>query len=73
MDEIIKITVKTNASKDQVISFDEAKQHYKVQVKADHKNNKANLEVIKLFSKKFGKSVLIVRGLKSKNKVLKLI
>ena len=73
MDELIKINVKTNASKNQILSYDEAKQIYKVQVKAPPVNNKANMEVIKLFSKKFGKSVFIVKGMKSKNKILKLI
>ena len=41
-----------------------------VAVRAPAEDNKANIELIKFLSKKFGADVRIVRGLKSKNKVV---
>ncbi|HIH13926.1 MAG TPA: DUF167 domain-containing protein [Nanoarchaeota archaeon] len=35
-------------------------------------NNRANIELIKFLSKKFVAEVRIVRGLKSKNKIIKI-
>lgn len=63
------IKVKTNAKKSEII---EDNGFYRVNVKSPPENNKANLEIIKLFSKKFNKKVKIIKGLKSKEKILKL-
>lgn len=68
----IKIFVKTNAGKNEILGFDKEKDAYKVLVKAQPIENKANKEVIKLFHKKYKKPVRIVSGLKSKEKVIEI-
>jgi uncharacterized protein (TIGR00251 family) len=66
---IIKIKVKTNQPKTEII---EKGYVWKVNIKAKPKNNKANLEIIKFFSKLFKKKVKIVNGLKNKEKLLEI-
>ena len=65
----IEITVKTNMAKTKITS--EKDGVYKVNVKAQPQNNKANLEIIKFFTKLSKKRVKIIKGLTSKKKVLK--
>lgn len=69
----LSIIVKPNSNENKIISFDENKKALKVLIKAPAENNKANIEVIKYFSKLTGKNIKIIKGLKSKNKMLKLI
>ncbi len=66
---IIKIKVKTNQPKTEIVEKDKI---WKVNVKAKPENNKANLEIIKFFSKLFKKKVKIVNGLKNKEKLLEI-
>jgi len=70
---MIKIIVKVNAPKTEILGFDKQKNVYKVAVKAKPLEGKANKEIINFFSKKLKKRVMIVRGLKSKEKVLKIL
>ena len=49
--ENIAIIVKPNSSKNELIGFDKDKNAYKVNIKASPENNKANIEIIKFFSK----------------------
>ena len=65
-----KIIVKPNSSKNEIVSFDSGV--YRVKIKAPAKDNKANIEIIKFFSKKMG-IVRIVSGLKSKQKVIEVV
>ncbi len=44
-----------------------------VRVKAPAKDNRANIAVIKLLSRHFGKDVRLVRGLTSKRKVAEIV
>ena len=46
---------------------------YFVKVKSRAEEGKANLELIKLFKKKFKKDVRIVSGFKSRKKVLEIV
>ncbi len=64
----MKIKVKANAKENKV--EDKGGDYYLVSVKEKAKDNKANLAVIKLLSKYFKKRVKIVRGLRSKEKVI---
>tara|TARA_Y100000310_G_C20677729_1_gene814066 strand:+ start:2673 stop:2885 length:213 start_codon:yes stop_codon:yes gene_type:complete len=66
---IIKIKVKTNQPKTEIIEKGDV---WKVNVKAKPENNKANLEIIKFFSKLFKKNVKIINGLKNKEKLLEI-
>jgi uncharacterized protein (TIGR00251 family) len=68
----INIVVKTNAKKNEILGYDKKLNAYKVNVKAAPENNKANLEIIKLFSKQYKTSAKIVKGLKSKKKVIEI-
>ena len=66
-----KIIVKPNSPKNKILSYDKNKQAYKVNIKAKPEDNKANIEIIKFFSKILKKRIKIVKGLKSKVKVIK--
>ncbi len=66
----INILVKTNAGKSEILGKEN--NTYRVNVKASPEKGKANLEVIKLFHKKFKKPVNMVKGFKSKEKVLEI-
>lgn len=70
--ERVKIIVKTNSGKSEILNYDKEKGAYRVHVKAIPEKGKANLEIIKLFHKKFKKPIKIVKGLKSKEKVLEI-
>jgi len=70
--ERIKILVKTNTNKSEILEFDEQKQAYRVNVKSIPEKGKANLEIIKLFHKKFKKPIKIVKGFKGKEKILEI-
>lgn len=68
----IKIIVKTNAERNEILGFDEEKQAYKVLIKSPPVENKANKEIIKLFHKKYKQPVRIISGFKSKEKILEI-
>ena len=72
MEKILKIIVKPNSPKNEVVAVDEARNALRVNIKAPPDKGKANKEVIKFFSKLFKKKVEIVSGLKSKVKMLKI-
>ncbi|MBS3108267.1 DUF167 domain-containing protein [Candidatus Woesearchaeota archaeon] len=68
MKKTISIKVKPNSSQSKIL---EKNNEIVVYVKPKPENNKANLEVIKLFSKEY-KNVKILKGLKSRKKLLQL-
>ncbi len=68
-----KIVVKTNSFKNEVLGYDKEKDAYKLSIKEQPENNKANIEIIKFLSKKLGKKVCIISGLKSKLKTIEVI
>lgn len=65
----IKIKVKPNSKKQEIIKIGE---EYKVSLKERAENNKANIELIKLLGKYFKGEVRIIKGLKSKNKIVEI-
>ncbi len=67
----LTITVKPNSSKNKIINYCYNRKALIVEIKAPPENNKANIEVIKFFSKLTKKQVKIVSGLSSKKKLLK--
>ncbi|MEK6864496.1 MAG: DUF167 family protein [Nanoarchaeota archaeon] len=69
----IKIIVKTKSGKSEVAGFDEAKQAYRVNVKAVPEQGKANIEVMKILKKHFKKDVKIISGFTSKEKLIQLL
>ena len=70
VDNRLCILVKANAVKTEIIGYDETRAALKVSVRAPAEDNKANIEIIKFFSKLTGKDVRIVSGKTSKKKVL---
>lgn len=72
-DNKLKIIVKPNSAKNEIIKYDSDKQALRVNIKAHPESGKANLEVIKFFSRQLKKQIKIVSGLTSKKKVLKII
>lgn len=67
------IIVKPNAAENCVLSFDTAHNALKVAIAAPPEKNKANLEIIRFFSKILGKKVQISAGLSSRKKTLRII
>jgi len=66
----IKVKVSVGKPNSEILSKNEV---WKVNLKSFAQEGKANLELIKLVSKELGKKVKIVKGFKSKEKILKLI
>lgn len=66
----LKIIVKPNSVSNEIIGFDSEKQALRVSISAPADKNKANLEVIKFFSKLLKKRVRIKSGLASKEKII---
>jgi uncharacterized protein (TIGR00251 family) len=66
----LKIIVKPNAKKSEILDYDESRKAIKVAIAAHAEKGKANLEVIKFFSKLLKKPVKIKSGLTSKEKLL---
>ncbi|MEM4397533.1 MAG: DUF167 domain-containing protein [Candidatus Woesearchaeota archaeon] len=67
----LSIIVKPNHPNNEILGFDENRKALKIGIKEKPEDNKANIEIIKFFSKLTGKKVKILLGLKSKNKILK--
>lgn len=66
----VKILVKTNAKKTLIKKYDEKLDLYYVDVSEIPENNKANIEIIKYFSRLTKKKVKIIKGLKNNKKTL---
>jgi len=66
----LKILVKPNSSKTEIIGWDEERKLLRVNIHGKPVDNDANKEVIKFFSKLLKKKVSIKSGLKNKEKLL---
>lgn len=69
----LKILVKPNTKKSEVLGYDSNKKAVKVAIAAPADKDKANKEVIRFFSKLLKKKVIIKSGLRSKEKTLSFI
>ncbi|MBC8501324.1 MAG: YggU family protein [DPANN group archaeon] len=67
---LLKIRVKPNCSKSEIKDYDENRNTLLVDIAAPPEKNKANIEVVKFFSKLLKKKVKIKKGLKNREKVL---
>lgn len=67
---IIEVKVKPNSKKQEIIKISE--NEYKISLKEKAENNKANIELLKLLKKYFGREVEIIKGLKNKNKIVEV-
>ncbi|HIH39914.1 TPA: YggU family protein [Candidatus Woesearchaeota archaeon] len=68
----LKIIVRPNSSENKIIGYDESRKAIKVNIAAKPEENKANMEVIKFFSRLLKKRVKIKSGFISKEKLLLL-
>ena len=69
----VKIIVKPNSSKTEIIKWDSERDALRVSVGAAPEKDKANKEVVKFFSKLMKKKVEIASGGGSREKVLRFI
>ena len=66
----IEVNVRANSSREEIIDSGDGK--YKVFLKKPAIENKANIELLKVMKKHFGKKVSILKGLNSKKKMLEI-
>lgn len=66
----VRILVKTDAKETKIREFDNARDVWRIDVAASPVENKANVEIVKFFSRLTKKQVRIASGLSSKEKVL---
>ncbi len=66
----ITIIARPNSPRTEIIRWDEERKAFRVNVKAPPDKGKANAEIVKYFSKKLKKKVVIKSGFTSKEKVL---
>ena len=64
------IKVKPSSRKQEIIKISD--NEYKVYLKSPADKNKANTELLKLLKKHFKKQARIIKGMKSKNKIVEL-
>jgi len=70
---IIKIRVKSNSDKQEIIRVSE--NEYKIALKEKPEDNKANLELLKMLRKHFNveaNHIKLIKGLKSRDKIVEV-
>jgi hypothetical protein len=65
------LTIRPNASKTELISFDDS--FGKMNVKAAPEKGKANAEIIRFFKKEYGLSIDIISGHTSRKKLIRIV
>ena len=73
VDGSLSILVKPSSPISKVIGWDESKKALRVAIKAVPDKDKANKEVVKFFSKMLVKKVEIIKGMRSREKVLRVL
>ncbi|PIO05082.1 hypothetical protein COT47_06360 [Candidatus Woesearchaeota archaeon CG08_land_8_20_14_0_20_43_7] len=68
----LKVIVKPNAKKTEIISFDETKKALRITVSAVPDKDRANKELIRYLSKLLKARITILRGSKSREKCLEI-
>jgi hypothetical protein len=71
--KVFKVIVKPNAPENKVISYDEVRDGYRIAIKERAEQGKANREIVKFLSKLLKKKVEIIKGLKSREKILRVV
>ena len=69
---VIKVILKPNSSKNKIKEFDSERNAYKIDIKSPAQDNKANIELVKFLSRLLKKDVKIIKGFKSKEKLIKI-
>ncbi|MBW2966097.1 DUF167 domain-containing protein [Candidatus Woesearchaeota archaeon] len=68
----LKVLIKPNSSKNQILNFDTNKKALRISIKAVPAKGKANQELIKFLSKLLKKKVTIIKGLTNREKILNI-
>ena len=71
-DNKLKVLIKPNSSKNSILDFDSNKKALRISIKAAPEKGKANQELVKFLSKLLKKKVMIIKGLKNREKILKI-
>ena len=66
----IKVRVNPNSGRSELERV--SNEEYKASLKASPEDNKANIELIKLFKKELKQEIKIIRGFTSRNKVVEV-
>ncbi|MBU3906971.1 MAG: DUF167 domain-containing protein [Nanoarchaeota archaeon] len=66
----IHVKVKPSSGKQEIIKEEEG---YIIKLKSVPKDGKANIELIKLLKKHFGKEVIITSGFTSRKKIIEIV
>jgi uncharacterized protein (TIGR00251 family) len=72
MGEIISVHVKPGSRESRIIGFDKDNV-LRVEVRAQAQDGKANLEMVKMLSKRFERKIRIKSGMGSKNKLIEIL
>jgi uncharacterized protein (TIGR00251 family) len=69
----LRVIVKPNSSNTEIVGWDENKKMLRIAVAAVPDKNKANAELLKFIRKETGKKCELVRGPKSREKVVEFV
>jgi len=69
---IIKVILKPNSSKSRIVKFNSEREAYIIDIKAPAQDNKANIGLVKFFSRFLKKDVKLIKGFKSREKLLRI-
>ena len=67
---IIKVKVKPGSKEQKIEKISD--NDYSISLKERAEDNKANLELLKLLKRRFNKQARIIKGFKSKNKIIEI-
>jgi uncharacterized protein (TIGR00251 family) len=67
---IIKIKVYPSSGREEIVKVSE--DSYKAYLKKHAENGKANIELLKMLKKHFNKTPIILKGLKSRDKIINI-
>lgn len=68
----LSLHVRPGAPKTIIRGWDETREALRVDIAAQPENNKANVEVLKFFSKLLKKKVVLIRGQSDRRKVIRI-
>lgn len=70
--DTFEVIVRTNSPKTELVGYDKEKKIFKINLKAEPEKGKANKELVKFLKKELKSEVDIIKGLRSKRKVIKI-
>ncbi len=71
-EETFKVVVKPGSKSNALLGFDESRKAYVVRISAPAEKDKANKELIRFLSKELKKKVSIIKGLRSREKIIRI-